>query len=145
MHNHNSISHQFPSQGVHSQDKLCNASAEPEQLASTQDGGEMVMQAKDDTEIQPQKGVESRLEATGDTQCVNQEVTEWSDVPDKREDDMCIIQGDAMTGHRIHSSSSDGDQLAKHSRPSNAILIASLFHTQIAAYLAILKANVPEV
>jgi hypothetical protein len=59
----------------------------------------------------------------------------------KREDDMCIIQGDAMTRHRIHSSSSDGGHLAKHS----AVPIASLFHTQIAAYLAILKANVPEV
>jgi hypothetical protein len=107
----------------------------------------MVIGAKDGTEIQPQKGVENGLEATGDTQCVNQEVTEWSDLPaDKREDDMCIIQGDALTRHRIHSSSSDGGQLADHSRPSNAVLITSLFHTQIAAYLAIHKApHVPEV
>lgn len=81
MHNHNSIPHQFPPQR---EDILCNVSAELEQLGSVQDRGEMAIETEDDTEIQPQKGVESRLEAAGDTQCVNQKVTEQSDLSDKR-------------------------------------------------------------
>jgi hypothetical protein len=55
-----------------------------------------------------------------------------------------IIQGDALTGERIDCSQKGG-QIAEESRGClNIVPTAGLFHTQLAAYLAIYKAsNVP--
>ena len=48
-------------------------------------------------------------------QYVNQEVTKWLDLLGDREG-MSIDQGDTLIGQRIHSSSSERGQLAKHSK-----------------------------
>jgi hypothetical protein len=70
-----------------------------------------------------------------------QEVTEWSNHPEESKEGVYIIQGDALTGERIDCSQKGG-QIAEESRGClNIVPTAGLFHTQLAAYLAIYKAS----
>jgi hypothetical protein len=60
---------------------------------------------------------------------------------DTSKDGVYMIQGDALTGERMDCSQTGG-QIAEQSRGRLKILsVASLFHTQLAAYLAIHKAT----
>jgi hypothetical protein len=75
------------------------------------------------------------------SQKLHSQIQEVTEHPEESKEGVYIIQRDVLTGECIDCSRKGG-QIAEESRGClNIIPTAGLFHTQLAAYLAIYKAS----